>query len=63
MCSWSRKINIVEMSVLPKAICLSHLNAIPIKILIALKKTHTQQKKNLKNLHGATEDPKQVEES
>ena len=32
-CSWSERINIVKMSILPKATC--RLNAIPIKIPMA----------------------------
>ena len=50
--SWIGKINIIKMSVIPKAIHI--LNAIPIKILMMY---FTELDKYFKNLYGTTKVP------
>ena len=50
--SWIGKINIIKMSVIPKAIHI--LNAIPIKILMMY---FTELDKYFKNLYGTTKKP------
>ena len=52
-CSWIGRINIVKMSLLPKAIY--RFNAIPIKLPLAFF-TELEQKSH--NLYGNTKDPK-----
>ena len=51
-CFWTGKINIVKMTLLPKAIY--RFNAIPIKLPMAV---FTELEKNLHNLYGNTKDP------
>ena len=51
-CSWIGRINIVKMTILPKAI--HRFNAIPIKLPVAF--FYRTRTKNL-NLYGDTKDP------
>ena len=52
-CSWTGRINIVKMTILPKAIY--RFNAIPIKVPIAF---FPDWKEKFHNLYGNTKDPK-----
>ena len=51
--SWIRRINIVKMTILPKATY--RFNAIPIKLPLAF---FTELEQKFHNLHGNTKDPK-----
>ena len=51
-CSWTGRINIVKMTILPKAIY--RFNVIPIKLPTAF---FTELKQNFHNLFGNTKDP------
>ena len=51
-CSWIGRINIVKMTILPKAIY--RFNAIPIKLPIAF---FTKLEEKFYNLYGNTKDP------
>ena len=53
LCLWIGRINIVKMTILPKAIY--RFNAIPIKIPKAF---FTELEKGILNLYGNKEDPK-----
>ena len=57
-CSWIGRINIVKMTILPKAIY--RFNAILIKLRMAC---FTEQNKKLHTLYGDTKDPKQPKQS
>ena len=52
-CSWIGRINIVKMTILPKAIYT--FNAIPIKLPLAF---FTELEQKLHNLYGNKKDPK-----
>ena len=52
-CSWIGRINLVIMTILPKAIY--RFSAIPIKLPIAF---FTELEQNFYNLYGNTKDPK-----
>ena len=54
LCTWVGRINIIKMTILPKAI--HRFNAISITNGIFHR---TRMKKNLKNQYGNTEDPRQ----
>ena len=57
-CSWIGRINIVKMTILPKAIYRS--KAIPIKLPMTF---FTELNKKFHNLYGNTKDPKWPTES
>ena len=57
-CSWIGRINIVKMTILPKAIY--KFSAIPFKLPMAF---FTELEKNFYNLYGNTKDPKQPKQS
>ena len=52
-CSWTGRINIVKITILPKAIC--RFNAIAIKLPMPF---FTELEQNFCNLYGNTKDPK-----
>ena len=52
-CSWMGRINIVKMTILPKAIY--RFNAIPIKVPMAF---FTELEKKIYNVYGNAKDPK-----
>ena len=51
-CSWIGRINIVKMTLLPKAIC--RFSTIPIKLPMAF---FTELEQKFHNLYGNTKDP------
>ena len=57
-CSWIGRINIVKMTILPKAIC--RFNAIPIKLLMAF---FTELEQKISQLYGNTKDPEKPKQS
>ena len=52
-CSWIGRINVVKMTILPKAIY--RFSAIPVKLPMAF---FTELEQNFLNLYGDTKDPK-----
>ena len=56
-CSWIRRINIIKMSILPKAIY--RFNAIPIKVPMAYFADIAQ---TLQKLYGKINDPKELQQ-
>ena len=57
-CSWGRKINIVKMAILPKAIC--RFNAIPIKLPMTF---FTELEQTIQYLYGTTKEPELPKQS
>ena len=51
-CFWIRKINIVKMAILPKAI--HRFNEIPVKLPMTF---FTELQQTIQNLYGTTKDP------
>ena len=58
VCFWTGSINIVKMTLLPKAIY--RINAIPVKLLMAFHRTGT---KKSYNFYGDTKEPELPKQS